>query len=46
VIATKSEVTDVSPKAHAIQQIKPVAFVDDFLPYFRGIHSGTHQYSF
>ncbi len=34
---------NVSPKAAAIQMLQPVAFVDDYLPYLRGVprHS-TH----
>ena len=32
-----------SPKADAIEQLVPVVFVDDFLPYFRGIAPGVHR---
>ena len=31
-----------SPKAKIIDEIKPVAFVDDYLPYMSGIRSETH----
>lgn len=32
-----------SPKAHALSRLNPVAFVDDFLPYLRGVpRAGTH----
>jgi hypothetical protein len=31
-----------SPKAQIIDEIKPVAFVDDYLPYMTGIRSETH----
>ena len=31
-----------SPKAAALKEIGPVAFVDDYLPYFRGIPADIH----
>ena len=31
-----------SPKVAALREVNPVAFVDDYLPYFRGIPSGIH----
>lgn len=31
-----------SPKAQVINKIKPIAFVDDYLPYMRGIQGETH----
>ena len=37
VIATGHAEGDRSPKADAIETLNPVAFVDDYLPYFRGI---------
>lgn len=42
VIATPMPAPDVSPKASALRELKPVAFVDDFLPYLRGIPAGIH----
>lgn len=42
VIATGSDATGGSPKARAVDQLAPVAFVDDFLPYFKGVRSGVH----
>lgn len=32
----------VSPKAAALRALNPVAFVDDYLPYLRGIPSSIH----
>lgn len=31
-----------SPKADAIEQLRPVAFVDDYIPYMRGIPRYVH----
>jgi phosphoglycolate phosphatase-like HAD superfamily hydrolase len=31
-----------SPKADALAQLRPVAFVDDFLPYFQGVPAQIH----
>ncbi len=42
VIATASKEGDISPKAEALLQLRPVAFVDDYLPYLRGVPSGIH----
>lgn len=42
VIATANAGADVSPKAAALHDLRPVAFVDDFLPYLRGIPFGIH----
>ena len=42
VIATGHAEGDRSPKAEAIELVKPVAFVDDYLPYFRGLPSHVH----
>lgn len=43
VIATSAEAEiGVSPKADALRQVRPVAFVDDYLPYFRGIPDDIH----
>lgn len=42
VIATSTSTAAVSPKAAALHALKPVAFVDDFLPYLRGIPGDVH----
>ena len=42
VIATGHQFDNASPKAQAIHQLKPVAFVDDFLPYMQGISTDVH----
>ena len=42
VIATSSRRTDASPKANALRELNPIAFVDDFLPYLRGIPNEIH----
>lgn len=42
VIATGGDVSGRSPKANAVDQLAPVAFVDDYLPYFKGIRSDVH----
>lgn len=34
---------DQSPKAEVIRALNPVAFVDDFLPYHRGIPGHVHK---
>lgn len=36
-------VTAASPKADALNELKPLAFVDDFLPYFLGVDSRIHR---
>jgi phosphoglycolate phosphatase-like HAD superfamily hydrolase len=43
VIATGVAAGARSPKADAIEQLGPVVFVDDFLPYFRGIAPSVHR---
>ncbi|WP_085998766.1 hypothetical protein [Rhodoferax ferrireducens] len=43
VVATGNDVTQLSPKASVIEKLKPVAFVDDFLPYHRGVPHGVHK---
>lgn len=35
-------VSHQSPKAGALEKIRPVAFVDDYAPYLRGIPAGVH----
>lgn len=42
VIATGSGEGARSPKADAIEALRPVAFVDDYLPYLRGIPTQVH----
>lgn len=42
VIATGNAQGSVSPKAAAVNSLRPRAFVDDFAPYFNGISCGIH----
>lgn len=42
VIATPSVMNRISPKAKAIRDLNPVAFVDDFAPYLAGISNDIH----
>jgi len=42
VIATGSAASDRSPKAAAIETLNPVAFVDDYLPFLRGLPAQVH----
>jgi len=42
VIATSGIGYGISPKAAALRELNPLAFVDDFLPYLRGIPIGIH----
>ncbi len=42
VIATGHHTGARSPKADAVTTLNPVAFVDDFLPYFRGLPNHIH----
>jgi hypothetical protein len=43
VITTGNDATVKSPKAAALSDLKPVAFIDDFAPYLVGIGSGIHK---
>ena len=43
VVATGNDAAQRSPKAAAIAKLKPVAFVDDFLPYHRGVPATVHR---
>lgn len=43
VIATSGTTGAMSPKATALNLLKPVVFVDDFLPYHRGVSSTIHR---
>lgn len=42
VIATGNAEGARSPKADAIEQLQPVAFVDDYIPYMRGVPAHVH----
>lgn len=42
VIATGNAPGEISPKADAIAQLRPLAFVDDYLPYLRGLPAAVH----
>ena len=42
VIATGNAEGERSPKADAIESLKPMAFVDDYLPYLRGLPAEVH----
>ena len=43
VIVTSGVGHDVSPKRAAIERLMPSAFVDDFLPYHRGLPAEVHK---
>ena len=43
VIATGNRETERSPKADVVENLRPAAFVDDYLPYFRGIPDSVHK---
>ena len=43
VVATGHHAGSRSPKADAISALGPVAFVDDYLPYMRGLPSHIHR---
>ena len=42
VIATGNAEGACSPKTEAIETLRPVAFVDDYLPYLRGLPAAVH----
>jgi phosphoglycolate phosphatase-like HAD superfamily hydrolase len=42
VVATGNAAGECSPKAGAIAAMKPVAFVDDYLPFLRGLPHSVH----
>ena len=42
VVATGNASGERSPKAETIDTLRPVAFVDDYLPYLRGIRDDVH----
>jgi phosphoglycolate phosphatase-like HAD superfamily hydrolase len=41
--ATDNVATVASPKADTLNRLKPLAFVDDYLPYFMGVEAHTHR---
>jgi len=43
VIATEKLADGKSPKADALHLLRPVAFVDDYLPYMAGVNPGIHR---
>lgn len=43
VIATDGKDGEISPKVKSLLEINSVAFVDDFLPYHRGVPSTIHK---
>ncbi len=42
VVATGATVSMCSPKASALAELDPEAFVDDYLPYLRGLKDSVH----
>ena len=42
VVATGNAEGARSPKAEAIERLRPLAFVDDYLPYLRGLPADVH----
>jgi phosphoglycolate phosphatase-like HAD superfamily hydrolase len=42
VIATGNAAGERSPKADAIAALQPIAFVDDYIPYMRGVPGHVH----
>jgi hypothetical protein len=43
VVATGNAPGERSPKAEAITRLAPAAFVDDYLPYLRGVPDAVHR---
>lgn len=43
VFATSTTDERINPKAEVINSIKPIVFIDDFLPYYRGISQKIHK---
>lgn len=41
--ATDNVATEASPKADTLNALRPVAFVDDYLPYLRGVEPTIHR---
>ena len=42
VIATGNAAGERSPKADTIEALRPIAFVDDYIPYMRGVPAHVH----
>lgn len=42
-VGNSHHVAGQSPKATALAELKPVAFVDDYLPYFKGVDTSIHK---
>jgi hypothetical protein len=42
VIATGNAAGERSPKADTIAALQPIAFVDDYVPYMRGVPDHVH----
>ena len=42
VYATEHREGERSPKADVLQELRPAAFVDDYLPYLAGVHQDIH----
>jgi phosphoglycolate phosphatase-like HAD superfamily hydrolase len=42
VIATGNAAGERSPKADTIEALQPIAFVDDYIPYMRGVPAHVH----
>jgi hypothetical protein len=42
VVATGFAASTVNPKASALAEVDPIAFVDDYLPYLRGLKPSIH----
>ena len=43
VIPTRSDVDHISPKAAVLTKLQAIAFVDDYLPYHRGVPASVHR---
>jgi phosphoglycolate phosphatase-like HAD superfamily hydrolase len=43
VIPVSAEGDDISPKAAIVMQLQAIAFVDDYLPYHRGVAASVHK---
>lgn len=43
VYTVDSEVTSVSPKAKVLEELRPLVFIDDYLPYFKGIRPSIYK---
>ena len=43
VVAVPHTTSEVSPKAAALETLQPLAFIDDYLPYFGGVDPAIHR---